>query len=29
MMEVTYTQENPGLEMLWRVSQILQDGLGK
>ena len=29
MMEVTYTQENPGLRMLWRLSQILQDGLGK
>ncbi|HXG83153.1 MAG TPA: serine hydrolase [Pyrinomonadaceae bacterium] len=29
MMEVTYTQKNPGLEMLWRLSQILQDGLGK
>ena len=29
MMEVTYTQENPGLKMLWRLSQILQDELGK
>jgi beta-lactamase class A len=29
MMEVTYTEENPGLKMLWRLSQILQDGLGK
>lgn len=29
MMEVTYTQENPGLKMLWRLSQILQDGLGR
>ena len=29
MMEVAYTQENPGLKMLWRLSQILQDGLGK
>jgi beta-lactamase class A len=29
MMEVTYTQENPGLKMLWRLSQILQEGLGK
>lgn len=29
MMEVTYTQENPGLKMLWKLSQILQDGLGK
>lgn len=29
MMEVTYTQKNPGLEMLWRLSQILQDGLGR
>jgi beta-lactamase class A len=29
MMEVTYSEENPGLKMLWRLSQILQDGLGK
>jgi beta-lactamase class A len=29
MMEVTYTQENPGLKMIWKLSQILQDGLGK
>lgn len=29
MMEVTYTQENPGLKILWRLSQILQDSLGK
>jgi beta-lactamase class A len=29
MMEVAYTPENPGLKMLWRLSQVLQDGLGK
>jgi hypothetical protein len=29
MMEVAYTEENPGLKMLWRLSQILQDGLGR
>ncbi|MBS1794467.1 MAG: serine hydrolase [Acidobacteria bacterium] len=29
MMEVAYTEENPGLKMLWRLSQLLQDGLGK
>ncbi len=29
MMEVAYTEENPGLKMLWSLSQILQDGLGK
>ncbi|MDQ6787224.1 MAG: class A beta-lactamase-related serine hydrolase [Acidobacteriota bacterium] len=29
MMEIAYTEENPGLKMLWRLSQILQDGLGK
>lgn len=29
MMEVTYTQENPGLHLIWRLSQILQDGLAK
>lgn len=28
MMEVAYTQENPGLKILWKLSQILQDGLG-
>lgn len=26
---VHYTEENPGLAMLWRLSQILQDGLAK
>ncbi|MBP6003384.1 MAG: serine hydrolase [Pyrinomonadaceae bacterium] len=26
---VAYDQENPGLAMLWKLSQILQDGLGK
>jgi beta-lactamase class A len=29
MMEVAYTEENPGLKMLWKLSQILQDSLGK
>ena len=29
MMEVAYTPENPGLKMLWRLSQILQENLGK
>lgn len=29
MLEVAYTEENPGLKMLWKLSQILQDGLGK
>ena len=29
MMEVSYTQENSGLKMIWKLSQILQDGLGK
>lgn len=29
MMEVSYTQENPGLKMIWKLSQILQDELGK
>src|SRR6185369_1742436 len=29
MMEVAYAEENPGLKMLWQLSQILQDGLGK
>ena len=27
MLEVTYTQKNPGLEMIWKISQILQDEL--
>jgi beta-lactamase class A len=26
---VEYDQENPGLAMLWKLSQILQDGLGR
>lgn len=26
---VAYDQENPGLKMLWKLSQILQDGLGR
>ncbi len=26
---VAYDEENPGLLMLWKLSQILQDGLGK
>jgi hypothetical protein len=26
---VHYSEENPGLAMLWRLSQILQDGLAK
>ncbi len=26
---VAYNQENPGLAMIWKLSQILQDGLGK
>jgi len=26
---VAYDQENPGLAMLWKLSQVLQDGLGK
>lgn len=26
---VAYDQENPGLAMLWKLSQLLQDGLGK
>jgi beta-lactamase class A len=26
---VYYNQENPGLQMLWRLSQILQDELGR
>ena len=26
---VAYDEENPGLAMLWKLSQILQDGLGK
>ena len=29
MRVVAYDQENPGLAMLWKLSQILQDGLGK
>ena len=29
MREVGYTEDNPGLLLLWRLSQILQDGLGK
>lgn len=28
MMEIAYTQENPGLKLIWTLSQILQDGLG-
>ena len=28
MVEVTYSEDNPGLKLLWRLSQILQDGLG-
>jgi beta-lactamase class A len=28
MPDVFYNQENPGLKMIWKVSQILQDGLG-
>ena len=29
MPDVFYNQENSGLKMLWHLSQILQDGLGK
>jgi len=29
MRVVAYDQENPGLAMLWKLSQILQEGLGK
>jgi beta-lactamase class A len=29
MRVVAYDQENPGLAMIWKLSQILQDGLGK
>jgi beta-lactamase class A len=29
MRVVAYDQENPGLAMLWKLSQILQDGLGR
>ena len=29
MMEVTYTPNNLGLHKIWRISQILQEGLGK
>jgi len=29
MRVVAYDQENPGLHMIWKLSQILQDGLGR
>lgn len=29
MMEVSYTPDNPGLHLIWKLSQILQDELGK
>jgi beta-lactamase class A len=29
MRVIAYDQENPGLAMIWKLSQILQDGLGK
>jgi len=29
MLEVAYTPENPGLHLIWKLSQILQDGLAK
>jgi len=29
MPDVFYNQENPGLKIIWTLSQILQDGLGK
>ena len=29
MPDVFYNQQNPGLEMIWNLSRILQDGLGK
>lgn len=29
MLEVTYTPDNPGLHKIWKLSQILQEGLGK
>jgi len=29
MMEVAYVADNPGLHKIWRLSQLLQDGLGK
>jgi hypothetical protein len=29
MRVVAYDQENPGLAMIWKLSQVLQDGLGK
>lgn len=29
MLEVTYTPDNPGLHKIWKLSRILQDGLGK
>ncbi|MBA3600148.1 MAG: serine hydrolase [Acidobacteria bacterium] len=29
MLEVAYTPENPGLHLIWKLSQILQENLGK
>ena len=29
MLEVSYTPDNPGLHKIWKLSQILQEGLGK
>ncbi|MFN6962706.1 MAG: serine hydrolase [Pyrinomonadaceae bacterium] len=29
MRVVAYDQENPGLAMIWKLSQVLQDGLGR
>jgi hypothetical protein len=29
MRVIAYDQENPGLAMIWKLSQILQDGLGR
>jgi beta-lactamase class A len=29
MRVVAYDQENPGLAMIWKLSQIIQDGLGR
>jgi hypothetical protein len=29
MVEVTYTPENPGLGLIWRLSQVLQEELAK
>ena len=29
MRVVAYDEDNPGLLMIWKLSQILQDGLGK